>query len=84
VLVAAMIARADEVHAEQQPGMPAKYLLTGLSHSSAQERLLADAGMVPERWNFVMRAARPGATPDEGPATGPGRPRAASLRQVLL
>lgn len=56
VLVAAMIARADEVHAEQQPGMPAKYFLTGLSHSSAQERLLADAGMVPERWNFVMRA----------------------------
>ena len=54
-LVEAMLARADEVHAEKHPDLPAKYNATGLSANTAQEELLAAFGMVPERWNFVMR-----------------------------
>ena len=54
-LVEAMLARADEVHAEKHPGLPAKYNATGLTANTAQEELLAAFGMVPERWNFVMR-----------------------------
>lgn len=54
-LVAAMVARADEVHAEQRPDLPATYSVTGLSDNVAQERLLADVGLTPERWSFVMR-----------------------------
>ena len=54
-LVEAMLARADEVHAEKHPDLPAKYNVTGLSANAAQEELLAAFEMVPERWNFVMR-----------------------------
>ena len=54
-LVGAMIARADEVHAEKHPEMPATYAVTGLSDNTAQERLFAEVGLRAERWNFVMR-----------------------------
>lgn len=54
-LVAAMIARADEVHAEQHPEMPAWYAVTGLTANTSQERLLTGAGLRAERWNFIMR-----------------------------
>ena len=55
-VVEAMLARADEVHAERHPELPAKINLSGLSSNTAQERLLADFDILPERWNFVMRA----------------------------
>lgn len=54
-LVEAMLARADEVHAERHPELPLKVMLAGLSHNTAQADLLGAAGMVPERWKFVMR-----------------------------
>lgn len=55
-LVEAMVARADEVHTERHPDLPARYVLTGLSSNTAQETLLGEAGLRPERWNFSMRA----------------------------
>ena len=55
VLVRAMIDRADAVHREKHPDMPAKLMLTGLSTNEEQARLLADAGFGPERYSFVMR-----------------------------
>lgn len=55
VLARAMVARADEVHREKQPERPAKLTLTGLSSNEAQARLLADVGLQPERYSFVMR-----------------------------
>jgi mycothiol synthase len=54
-LVEAMLARADEVHREKHPDLPAKYSLSGLTSNDAQAALLADHGFVAERWNFVMR-----------------------------
>ncbi|CAN5262488.1 GNAT family N-acetyltransferase [soil metagenome] len=54
-LVEAMLARAEEVHAEKHPDLPAQLSLTGLSHNIAQRDLLASVGMVAQRWNFVMR-----------------------------
>ena len=54
-LVGAMLDRADTVHRDRHPDMPAKLMLTGLSTNEAQARLLADAGFVAERYNFVMR-----------------------------
>ncbi len=56
-LVEAMRARADEVHAERRPDLPALFALTGLSGNEGQQRLLTDFGWVAERWNFMMRAA---------------------------
>lgn len=55
VLVRAMIDRADAVHREKHPDMPAKLMLTGLSTNEEQARLLADAGFGAERYSFVMR-----------------------------
>lgn len=55
VLVRAMLDRADEVHREKHPDMPAKLMLTGLSTNEDQARLLADAGFGAERYSFVMR-----------------------------
>ncbi|MBA2464181.1 MAG: GNAT family N-acetyltransferase [Nocardioidaceae bacterium] len=71
LLVEAMIARADEVHAEQHPDVPARFSLTGLSGNRAQEDLLASVGMVPERWNFVMRTQLGDGTAMPVPATLP-------------
>lgn len=69
-LVAAMLARADEVHAERHPDLPAHFAATGVSTNTQQEHLLGDFGWTPERWNFVMRAAL-GAV-DAPPAPPPG------------
>jgi mycothiol synthase len=55
-LVGAMLARADEVHHEKHPELPAKYSLSGLTSNQAQAELLAAHGFEAERWNFVMRA----------------------------
>jgi len=69
LLVRAMLDRADEVHREQHPDMPAKLMLTGLSSNEEQAHLLADAGLEAERYNFVMRTVlgavtEPDAMPD--------------------
>lgn len=55
-LVEAMVARADEVHREKHPELPAKYSLGGLTSNEAQAGLLAAHGFDAERWSFVMRA----------------------------
>jgi mycothiol synthase len=65
-LVEAMLARAEQVHAERRPDLPARLTTTGLSSDEAQADLLARAGMSGERWNFVMRTALD-ALPDEIP-----------------
>jgi ribosomal protein S18 acetylase RimI-like enzyme len=65
-LVEAMLARAEQVHAERRPDLPARLTTTGLSSDEAQADLLATAGMSGERWNFVMRTALD-APPDEIP-----------------
>jgi mycothiol synthase len=54
-LVEAMLARAEEAHAERRPDLPARFTTTGLSSNTAQADLLTRAGMHGERWNFVMR-----------------------------
>jgi mycothiol synthase len=56
VLSHAMHRRALEAHRERHPELRAHLSLRGRSDNSAQERLMADIGLVPERWSFVMRA----------------------------
>jgi mycothiol synthase len=65
-LVAAMLARAEQAHAERRPDLPARFTTTGLSSDVAQADLLTRAGMSGERWNFVMRTSLD-ALPDEVP-----------------
>jgi mycothiol synthase len=65
-LVEAMLARAEQVHAERRPDLPVRLTTTGLSSDEAQADLLARAGMSGERWNFVMRTGLD-ALPDEIP-----------------
>ena len=55
-LVRAMLARADQVHGERHPELPARIGLTSISTNASQAELLEQHGLVPERWNFVMRA----------------------------
>src|SRR3954453_20389083 len=55
LLVEAMLARAEQAHAERRPDLPARLTTTGLSSDEAQADLLSRAGMSGERWNFVMR-----------------------------
>lgn len=66
LLVEAMLARAEQAHAERRPDLPARLTTTGLSSDEAQADLLRRAGMSGERWNFVMRTALD-AIPDEVP-----------------
>jgi mycothiol synthase len=56
LLVQAMIARADEVHRERHPELPARLGLSAVSTNAAQAELLQSHGLVPERWSFAMRA----------------------------
>lgn len=56
VLVPAMVARADEVHRERHPDLPAKLMLSGVSANTGQAELLGEHGFEAERWSFVMRA----------------------------
>ena len=55
-LVAAMLARADAVHAEREPANSARYVLLGPTSNVAQESVVTAAGLHPERWTFSMRA----------------------------
>ncbi len=61
----AMLDRADEVHAERHPDLPAKYAATGLSENTAQVELLTEHGFRAERWNFVMRVQTTQTPPPE-------------------
>lgn len=54
-LVAAMLARADAVHAEREPTNSARFTLGGLTSDTAQGSLLTAAGLRGERWSFTMR-----------------------------
>jgi ribosomal protein S18 acetylase RimI-like enzyme len=56
VLAAAMRSRALEAHREREPELSAMLLLRGLADNVEQQRLMADIGLAPERWNFSMRA----------------------------
>lgn len=67
LLVEHMLARADEVHAEKRPDLPAKLTLTGRSDDAAQQDLLGRFGLLPERWSFVMRADLHGGLPGPEP-----------------
>lgn len=56
VLSDAMRRRALEAHHERQPQLPVMLMLRGLADNVDQQRLVADIGLAPERWNFGMRA----------------------------
>lgn len=58
-LVEAMLERADAVHAERHPDLPLRLGVHGVSTNTVQEQLLADHGLVPERWSFAMRVHLP-------------------------
>jgi mycothiol synthase len=68
-LVRAMVARADVMHADQRPDAPAKLTLTGPSANTAQQELLAEVGLLPERWSFGMRTTLVD-PPEPGPLPG--------------
>jgi mycothiol synthase len=55
VLVDAMLARVDEVHAERHPDLPVKAMLSAISTNAAQADLLTNAGFDAERYSFAMR-----------------------------
>ncbi|MDP3892218.1 GNAT family N-acetyltransferase [Nocardioides sp.] len=57
MLVARMLERARQVHRERHPEVPAAYQLTGGPDNADQERLLADHGFTPWRYEFGMRAS---------------------------
>ncbi len=56
LLATAMRQRALEVHAERHPDLTALLMMRGLSGNTAQQQLMSDIGLEPERWSFVMRA----------------------------
>ena len=66
LLAEAMIARAEQAHAEQCPGVPPLYVLGGLPDDPAQDDLLDRIGLRPEQWSFTMRAQL-GDCPEPGP-----------------
>ncbi len=55
VLVDAMLARVDEVHAERHPDLPVKAMISGIADNVTQQQLLTHAGFRTERWTFTMR-----------------------------
>jgi mycothiol synthase len=67
LLARAMRTRALQAHRERHPDLGAHLSLRGLSDNSAQERLMADIGLAPERWSFVMRADLAGPAPESPP-----------------
>lgn len=71
LLATAMRARALAAHAERHPGLGLTLTITGPSANIAQERLMADIGLAPDRWNFVMRADLSRSSP-EPPAVPEG------------
>jgi mycothiol synthase len=56
LLAQAMRTRALQAHQERHPDLGAHLSLRGLSDNPAPEGLMADIGLAPERWSFVMRA----------------------------
>lgn len=56
LLATAMRQRALEIHTERHPDLSALLMSRGLSENTAQHQLMADIGLRPERWSFVMRA----------------------------
>jgi mycothiol synthase len=56
LLATAMRRRALEIHSERHPDLTALLMSRGLSDNTAQRQLMADIGLLPERWSFVMRA----------------------------
>lgn len=66
-LCEAMRARGLAYSAERHPGLVAELSLTGLASNSAQERLMATIGLVPDRWNFCMRAQLDESLPSPSP-----------------
>ena len=55
LLARTMLERADVLHAERHPDLPARLTATGPSSNASQAALLADCGFSVERWNFLMR-----------------------------
>jgi mycothiol synthase len=55
-LATRMRARALEAHRERHPDLKALLTVHGLAENTAQAQLMADIGLEPERWSFVMRA----------------------------
>ena len=65
----AMLARAEQVHRARNPHGVARLTMTGLSSNTEQADLLAEVGLLPQRWSFGMRAQLddipgPAAVPD--------------------
>jgi mycothiol synthase len=54
ILVAGMVQRAARIRAEMCRDLPAKLTSVGLTSNLAQSDLLGSAGMLAERWSFVM------------------------------
>jgi|tagenome__1003787_1003787.scaffolds.fasta_scaffold20967429_1 mycothiol synthase len=67
VLASAMMERCLAAVEERHPGLPAKVSVTGLASNIAQEDLLTRVGLVPERWNFMMRIDLHADLPDPAP-----------------
>jgi mycothiol synthase len=76
LLARAMHTRALAARTERYPDLGLTLTLTGPSHDITQERLMADVGLVPDRWNFVMRADLSRPSPEPGPV-----PEGLSLRR---
>ena len=71
LLVQAMLARADAVHAARHPDLPLRVGISGVSTNQAQAALLAEHGLTPDRWSFAMRAQLPVASSGTGAAALP-------------
>lgn len=56
LLATAMRRRALEAHNERHPGLGVLLVARGLSDNTEQRQLMADVGLAPERWSFLMRA----------------------------
>lgn len=70
VLAAAMRRRAEELHADDQPALPALLTLSGPTGNTAQAKLMERIGMLAERWNFTMRVQLDREPADSGPLPG--------------
>lgn len=68
--VAAMVARAERLHATRGPDRPALLMTLGRTDNHAQAQLLADVGLTPERWSFRMDTELAASPPDSEPPAG--------------
>ncbi len=67
LLATAMRERALAARAERHPDLGLTLVLSGPSDNESQERLMGEIGLLPERWNFVMRADLSKPCPEPGP-----------------